>query len=270
MTESPKPTILFIDDEPEFIDAFRPALRKEYYVVEAHSPQDGLDAARKFRPDIILLDIRMPDYEMDGLEVLARLKAGKDTRNTNEASFVVEALRLGARDYLVKSAVANNLNDLRARLRATYEQVIVPQQRESIEPVAIAQPADPKARRIFISYASEDREFANIIKAEIDRQPGYEGWIDHATMKGTQFWLKAIEEGLETCAGMVLILSPEAVDSYWVTAEFLSIIRMRKPLIPVLYKDCDVPLVLEPINRIDYVRNPLVSDIIDAVRLRVS
>ncbi len=69
--------ILIIDDEPPIIAALSVRLKKSGYTT--HSAQNGhagLKAAENCRPDVIVLDIRMPD--MDGFEVCRRLKETDD------------------------------------------------------------------------------------------------------------------------------------------------------------------------------------------------
>lgn len=72
-------TILCIEDEPEMVELFRLILgRNKYNVVGANGGEDGLRKASEIRPDLILLDLMMP--EMDGWEVCQRLRADDDLR----------------------------------------------------------------------------------------------------------------------------------------------------------------------------------------------
>jgi DNA-binding response OmpR family regulator len=73
-------TVLCIEDEPEMIELFRLILgRNNYNVVGAISGEEGLIKAAEIRPDLILLDLMMP--EMDGWEVCQRLRANEDLRD---------------------------------------------------------------------------------------------------------------------------------------------------------------------------------------------
>jgi DNA-binding response OmpR family regulator len=66
--------VVCIEDEPEMIDLVRLILgRKGYDVIGANGGIEGLDAVRREHPDIILLDLMMPD--MDGWEVYQQIKA---------------------------------------------------------------------------------------------------------------------------------------------------------------------------------------------------
>ena len=68
-----KPLILIVDDNPMNIDLLLDVLKADYTFSVAKSGQKALDFLKRNVPDIILLDIMMP--EMDGFEVCTRLKA---------------------------------------------------------------------------------------------------------------------------------------------------------------------------------------------------
>jgi two-component system response regulator VicR len=76
-----KKRILCIEDEPAIIDLIRLILeRKGFHVLGAVGGQEGLEAIRRERPDMILLDIMMPG--MDGWEVYRQMKADETLRDT--------------------------------------------------------------------------------------------------------------------------------------------------------------------------------------------
>ncbi|MCF6277707.1 MAG: response regulator [Anaerolineales bacterium] len=81
MNDIAKPKrILCIEDEPEMIDLIRLILsRRGFEVTGADGGVEGLDAALKNPPDLVLLDLMMPD--MDGWEVYQQMKADDKTRH---------------------------------------------------------------------------------------------------------------------------------------------------------------------------------------------
>ena len=136
MTERPI-TILTIDDEPSIRQSFRFYLEDlGYRVLEAEDGAVGLELIAEDRPDVVLVDLRMP--EVDGLEVLASVQANEPdlpvivVSGTGVITDAIEALRLGAWDYLIKPIPdlqvlehAINMALERSRLRrenASYQQ----------------------------------------------------------------------------------------------------------------------------------------------------
>jgi two-component system response regulator VicR len=80
MEEINKKRILCIEDDQEMIDLIRLILsRRGFLVTGACGGVEGLELLRKEKPDLVLLDLMMP--EMDGWEVYQQIKADENTRN---------------------------------------------------------------------------------------------------------------------------------------------------------------------------------------------
>jgi DNA-binding response OmpR family regulator len=80
MTEKSTKMILCIEDEQEMIDLIRLILsRRGFEIRGANGGKEGLEIIRKDHPDLVLLDLMMP--EMDGWEVYQQMKADETTRN---------------------------------------------------------------------------------------------------------------------------------------------------------------------------------------------
>jgi DNA-binding response OmpR family regulator len=103
------PSILIVDDQPINVQLLKRKLEREgLLVVPAYSGIEALDLIAKAKPDLILLDVMMPD--MDGIEVCRRLQSSADTRSI-PVIFVtartskegkIEGLSVGAVDYITK------------------------------------------------------------------------------------------------------------------------------------------------------------------------
>jgi DNA-binding response OmpR family regulator len=106
MTVSTQPLILVADDEPRITKLVSIALGEEgFRVVTANSGEEALQKAEEIRPDIILLDIVMPD--LDGIEVMRQLRERRPVAVillTAKGSTADKAkgLDLGADDYIAK------------------------------------------------------------------------------------------------------------------------------------------------------------------------
>jgi two-component system alkaline phosphatase synthesis response regulator PhoP len=101
--------ILLVDDEPDILELLKFNLVKEGFDVEtADNGKLGIEIASKFKPDVILLDVMMP--EMDGIETCIRLRENKDLKNTiiafltarNEDYSQIAGFESGADDYINK------------------------------------------------------------------------------------------------------------------------------------------------------------------------
>jgi two-component system alkaline phosphatase synthesis response regulator PhoP len=116
--------ILIIDDEQSIIDLVTAYLRQEgFEVYAAMDGPSGLKAARAFNPDLIVLDVMLPD--MDGIELLTRLRRESDvyvimlTAKSEETDKIV-GLSVGADDYLTKPF---SPRELVARVKAALRRV---------------------------------------------------------------------------------------------------------------------------------------------------
>lgn len=112
--------ILVVDDEPAILRFLRAGLGSHgYVVVEAETGQAALDAVRQNRPDLMVLDLGLPD--IDGLEVIGRIRGGGSAlpiivlSSRDDEVAKVQALDLGADDYVAKPF---GIDELLARLRA--------------------------------------------------------------------------------------------------------------------------------------------------------
>ena len=122
--QSQMPSILIIDDE----EAVRFTLRHHFVartwdVMEAESAESGIRLAEEFAPDIILLDMRLPD--MDGIKALQKLKEHGSFSSVvfmtawGTISNAVDAIKLGAEQYLTKPVEFVELDSLMDRILET-------------------------------------------------------------------------------------------------------------------------------------------------------
>ena len=112
--------VLLVDDEVQVLDQLKSFLALEgYQVLCARDGEDALRKAASFEPDVVVLDILMP--EMDGREALRQLRARGDTvpvimlTQVTGTAHRVRALDGGADDYINKPFA---LDELRARIEA--------------------------------------------------------------------------------------------------------------------------------------------------------
>ena len=120
--------ILVVDDEPQILRALRINLTaRQYDVVTASNGTQALEAARADHPDIMVLDLGLPD--IDGIEVIRRLRTWTPVpivilSGRVDSQDKVDALDAGADDYVTKPF---NINELLARIRAVTRRKNTPE-----------------------------------------------------------------------------------------------------------------------------------------------
>jgi two-component system KDP operon response regulator KdpE len=127
--------VLVVDDEPQILRALRINLvARQYRVSTAATGAEALRAAVNDHPDLVVLDLGLPD--MDGVEVVRSLRAWSPvpivvlSGRLNSAA-KIDALDAGADDYVTKPF---NVEELLARIRAVARRVVA---QESSEPIRV-------------------------------------------------------------------------------------------------------------------------------------
>jgi two-component system KDP operon response regulator KdpE len=148
-----KELILLIEDEPQMRRFLRITLQTQgYRLIESATAQDGLMQATTRNPDVVLLDLGLPD--LDGLEVTKRLREWNQTpiiviSAREQEQDKVKALDAGADDYLTKPF---NASELLARIRVALRHA-VRNNSDRKEPVFTLRNlrVDLAQRRVFVS-----------------------------------------------------------------------------------------------------------------------
>ena len=149
--------IVVIEDEADIQDVLEYNLRREGFdVVTADNGRDGLRTIAQEKPDLVLLDLMIP--EVDGLDVCRTLKSEATTRSIpiimvtakSEESDVVLGLGLGADDYVQKPF---SPRELVARVRAVLRRGASTEEAETVEQKVVCGPLeiDPASYRIFLA-----------------------------------------------------------------------------------------------------------------------
>ncbi|MGE0120064.1 MAG: response regulator [Dongiaceae bacterium] len=113
------PCVLIVDDEPPIRRLLRNTLAVQgYRILEAATGAEALEQARRGKPDLVILDLGLPD--IDGIEIIRRLRAGSQVpivvlSSRGDEKGKVAALDLGADDYVTKPF---GVDELMARIRA--------------------------------------------------------------------------------------------------------------------------------------------------------
>jgi TIR domain len=119
----------------------------------------------------------------------------------------------------------------------------------SLRPEPVLPPDAPTTA--FFSYCREDSEFA-IRLAEDLKAGGASVWMDQLDIEPGMPWDRAVENAVTSCPRMLVILSPVSVSSDNVRDEVSFALSKQKRVIPVLYRECDIPFRLARLQHIDF------------------
>ena len=84
---------------------------------------------------------------------------------------------------------------------------------------------------IFISYSHQDKAYCNGLVTSLGRW-GFNVWIDDRLEDGT-IWPKEIQDRLEVCGALIVVMTPASCDSTWVQNEVTFALNLRKPIFPL-------------------------------------
>ncbi len=116
--------------------------------------------------------------------------------------------------------------------------------------------------RIFTSYSRQNQEFVRRLIADLQASlttSNVSLWLDQVDIPIGQKWDRAVENALENCDAMLLVLSGASNDSENVRDEWMYYKENEKPIIPVLYEKCKKPFQLSRFQHVDFVEQPYAS-----------
>ncbi|MEU4766038.1 response regulator transcription factor [Actinosynnema sp. NPDC023794] len=161
--------VLLADDEPMFLETIRllvDAAPGVEVVAEAGTGREACDLAARHRPDVAVVDVRMPD--LDGIAATRRLTALPDAPKvliltTFDLDGVVhETLRAGASGFLLKDVPPHRLLDA-IRTVAAGEALLAPTVTRRLIADFLRAPAQPRARRSLDRVTPREREVLHLI-----------------------------------------------------------------------------------------------------------
>jgi hypothetical protein len=149
---------------------------------------------------------------------------------------------------------------VRASLRAAqYEAVynmggtpvrLTPSARKGLVGDASAEP--DLSHTVFLSYSRRDWDgFVQDLVRDL-ADGAHKVWLDQDYILGGDDWMDAVGAALQECDTLLLVLSPEAINSKYVKMEYRYFFRQEKPIIPILYRKVDIPFELATLHYLDF------------------
>ncbi len=103
----------------------------------------------------------------------------------------------------------------------------------------------------FFSYSRVDSEFVLRLAKDL-RAAGAEVWLDQLDIGPGQRWDNAVQEALRRCPNQIVVLSPDSVSSENVMDEVSYGLDEHKQVIPIFYRECEMPFRLRRVQYIDF------------------
>lgn len=109
----------------------------------------------------------------------------------------------------------------------------------------------PRAADFFICHAEEDGDFAELLKMKIE-QSGYSAWVDTERLQAGRDWRGEIDEGIRDCCSLIVIMSPDARKSEYVTYEWAFAWGVGVNVLPIVIKPTPLHPRLEALQYLDF------------------
>jgi hypothetical protein len=104
--------------------------------------------------------------------------------------------------------------------------------------------------QVFISYSRKDLAFVECLVEDL-KKAGLDIWYDLSGLDGGTRWRTEIQNAIKNSRYVIVVLSPSSVESEWVEREFLFASNLKLKIIPLLYKQCELPMNYLNLNFID-------------------
>lgn len=107
-------------------------------------------------------------------------------------------------------------------------------------------------RTLFLSYSRQDwGGFVQHLVKDL-AHGSHKVWLDQDYIVGGDDWMDAVGTALQECDTLLLVLSPDAINSKYVKMEYRYFFRQEKPIIPIVYQKVDIPFELATLHYLDF------------------
>lgn len=107
--------------------------------------------------------------------------------------------------------------------------------------------------RVFMSYSRANQDFVFRLTDDLILR-GVPIWLDQREIGVGTIWSAEIQKALDRCGTMIVVLSPDGVESRHVADEWNYFIEEAKPVVPVVWQDCRIPYQLRRIQHVDFTK----------------
>lgn len=104
--------------------------------------------------------------------------------------------------------------------------------------------------QVFISYSRKDLTFVEHLISDL-KKTGIDVWYDLSGLEGGSRWGTEIKNAIQNSDYVIVVLSPDSIASEWVEREYLLSDNLKKKILPLMYRECDLPLSFLNLNYVD-------------------
>jgi CRP-like cAMP-binding protein len=144
-----------------------------------------------------------------------------------------------------------NADTLLALVRAILQRIL--ERDQKIGQLVRHKQFEARTPEIFISYARSDEAFARRLAQDLIKQ-NFHVWLDVLHIEAGMGWSRQIGKALDTCPILLLIMTPDSLESENVEDEWNFYLDKQKTVIPILYRPCAIPYRLHKLQYIDFTR----------------
>ncbi len=260
--------VLVVEDDPSVVVFIVDNLEVLGYDVSiARDGKDGLAKAQALIPDLIILDVMMP--EMDGFEVCQNLKTSTKTKNIpilmltakGQIQDKVMGFNVGADDYLSKPY---EKDEFESRVKALLRRPIIISNMDDIN----------LSSSLFLSYARSDLYQVEKIY-ELLLNQGFNPWMDIHNIIGGEDWHHAIYNAIDNSKLFILILSNNSV-----TRQGMIVKEVKRALdkwngmspgnifvIPIRLDNCPIPELIKHLQVADWEDGKGIDKLLKAIKV---
>jgi hypothetical protein len=105
--------------------------------------------------------------------------------------------------------------------------------------------------KVFISYSHKDKPFVQNLTLDLEKM-GLDIWVDSSTIKGGEYWGREIQKAIDECSFFIVVLTPDSVESKWVTNELSYALSKGLRILPIMLRQCEIPLALLKYQYLDF------------------
>jgi CRP-like cAMP-binding protein len=109
--------------------------------------------------------------------------------------------------------------------------------------------------KFFVSYARKDQPFVEQLAIDLKRR-SIDVWLDIHNIDPGLSWSRQVGRALDMCSAMILVLSPDGLESENVDDEWNYYLDNKKMIVPLLYRECRIPFRLHKLQFINFTQQP--------------